>query len=163
MSTRDEIQEYLEGKKLKSIVLPENSNDIDQSGAAAKEEKIGQKSSLARAEYIQVRDRKILAGDRLAINEFMTEQTELRQKLEQQRERQRLEYDLLREEEKLKKKLSRITPEDMENERLDVEKLGRKREAEINNVLDYFNCTVMSFGKSGYRMDMRKRNHRLMF
>ncbi len=115
MSTRDEIQEYLEGKKLKSIVLPENSNDIDQSGAAAKEEKIGQKSSLARAEYIQVRDRKILAGDRLAINEFMTEQTELRQKLEQQRERQRLEYDLLREEEKLKKKLSRITPEDMEN------------------------------------------------
>jgi hypothetical protein len=29
MSTKDEIEEYLEGKKLKSITLPDNSNDYD--------------------------------------------------------------------------------------------------------------------------------------
>jgi hypothetical protein len=78
MSTEDELREALEssGKKLKNIVLPQNSNDIDQ-GSNSSNVKIGQKNldkenRLARAVYIQERDRKILAGDKLSIAEFMT-------------------------------------------------------------------------------------------
>jgi hypothetical protein len=45
LTTEEELREALEGerKPLKSIVLPENSNDIDQ-GGTAKEEKIGDKN-----------------------------------------------------------------------------------------------------------------------
>ena len=147
MSTRDEIEEYLEGKKLKSITLPDNSNDIDQgSDSSNAKEKIGQKNldkekRLARAEYVIQRDRKIQAGDRLAINEYMQEQTELRQRLETQRERQLAEYQLLQEEKSRFAKESRITPEDIENEKLDIEKLERKKDKEIANLQDYFNCS----------------------
>jgi DNA-directed RNA polymerase subunit K/omega len=147
MSTRDEIEEYLEGKKLKSITLPDNSNDIDQgSDSSNAKEKIGQKNldkekRLARAEYVIQRDRKIQAGDRLAINEYMQEQTELRQRLETQRERQLAEYQLLQEEKSRFAKEARITPEDIENEKLDIEKLERKKDKEIANLQDYFNCS----------------------
>lgn len=144
----DEIREYLEAKKLKEITLPQNSNDIDQ-GALKSKEILGDKNlaaadkekRLARAEYIIERDKKMQYGDKQAIAEYMTQQTELRQRLEAQRERQRLEDDLLCEEETLKKKLSRITPEDRENERLDIEKYGSQKDKEIANVYDYFNCT----------------------
>ena len=148
MSTRDEIEEYLEGKKLKSITLPDNSNDINQgSDTSNAKEKIGQKNldkekRLARAEYVVIqRDRKIQAGDRLAINEYMQEQTELRQRLETQRERQLAEYQLLQEEKSRFAKEARITPEDIENEKLDIEKLERKKDKEIANLQDYFNCS----------------------
>jgi hypothetical protein len=141
MSTEEEIREYLEGKKLKNIVLPQNSNDIDQGSSTAKESKIGTKSSLARALYIQDRDRKILAGDKIAINEYMVEQTEIRQRLEEQRYEKRLEYDVMQQADKLRKQMSKITDEDRESEKQDIEKLERKREAEINNVFDYFNCS----------------------
>jgi hypothetical protein len=126
--------------------LSDNANDYDQGSGTAKEQKIGQKN-LARAQYIQERDRKIQAGDRLAINEFMTEQTQIRQKLEAHKEKSRLEYELVREEDKLKKKLSKITEEDRENERLDIEKLERDRDSDINNVYDYFNCTEEVWNK----------------
>jgi hypothetical protein len=143
----DEIREYPEGKSLKkNITLSDNSNDYDQ-GGATKEEKIGTKSSLARAEYIQERDKKILAGDKLSIAEFMTEQTEIHKKLEQQRERQLVEYELINQEKKLKEKLSRITPEDRQNEKEDIEKLERQKDREIANVYDYFNCTEEFWGK----------------
>jgi hypothetical protein len=134
----EEIRQYLENKKLKEITLPENSNDIDQ-GSDSSISKIGQKN-LARAQYIQERDRKILAGDKLAINEFMTEHTEIRQRLEAQKEKSRLEYDLIQEENKLKKKLSKITDLDRQNEKEDIEKLERDRDRDINNIYDYFNC-----------------------
>jgi hypothetical protein len=146
MSTKDEIEEYLEGKKLKSIVLPQDSNDIDQ-GGSAKQQKLGHKSSLARAEYIQERDKKIQAGDKLAIAEFMTEQTEIRQRLEEQEYRQRLEYDLIQEEKKLKEKLSRITQEDRDNEAEAIEELERDRDRDISNVYDYFNCSEEFWAK----------------
>jgi len=116
----DEIREYLEGKSLKkNITLSDNANDYDQ-GGTTKEERIGlknldQEKRLARMDYVIERDKKIQFGDKQAIAEYMTEASEIRQRLEEQKYRQRLEYDLLREEEKLKKKLSRITPEDMEN------------------------------------------------
>jgi hypothetical protein len=54
----------------------------------------------------------------------MTEQTELRQKLEQQKERQLVEYELIKQEKKLNEKQSRITSEDRQNEKEDIEKLG---------------------------------------
>jgi hypothetical protein len=140
LSTEEEIREYLENKKLKNIVLPQDSNDLDQ-GGAAKEEKIGIKSSLARALHIQERDKKIQFGDKQAINEFMTEQTEIRQRLEDQKYQQRLDYDLAQEEKKRLAILAKITPEDLESEKEDIEKLVRKRDSEIANIFDYFNCS----------------------
>jgi hypothetical protein len=143
----DEIREYLENKKLKEITLPQNSNDLDQ-GALESKEKLGDKSSqldkekrLARAQYIQNRDRKIQAGDKLAINEFMTEQTEIRQRLEDQKYQQRLDYDLIHEEDKLKKKLSKITDLDRKEEAEDIEKYERQRDKDIANIQDYFNSS----------------------
>jgi hypothetical protein len=68
MNTKEEIEEYLENKKLKNIVLPQDSNDLDQ-GGAAKEAKIGTKSSLARANYVIERDKKMQFGDKQAIAE----------------------------------------------------------------------------------------------
>jgi hypothetical protein len=140
----DEIREYLEGKKLKSITLPDNSNDLDQ-GSNSSNEKIGQKNldkekRLARAEYVIERDRKILAGDKLSIAEFMTEQTEIRRKLEQQKERSLAEYHLRQEEKSRLAKESRITDLDRKEEAEDIQKLERKRDNEINNIHDYFNC-----------------------
>jgi hypothetical protein len=152
----EEIRQYLEAKsQKKNVTLSDNANDYDQGSSTAKESKIGQKNlaaadkekSLARALYIQERDRKILAGDRFACSEFMTEQTEIRRRLEQQRERQRLENDLLAEEMNLKAKLSRITEEDRQNEKEDIEKLERDRDRDINNVFDYFNCTEEFWNK----------------
>jgi hypothetical protein len=141
MSTKDEIEDYLEGKKLKNIVLPDNVNEQDQSSGAAKESKIGTKSSLARAMYIQERDKKMQYGDKQAIAEYATEQTEIRKKLEQQKERQLLEYDLLQEEKKRLAIQSKITQEDRDNEKEDIETLERQRDKEINNVYDYFNAS----------------------
>jgi hypothetical protein len=141
----DEIREYLETKKLKSISLPDDVNYSDQ-GSSTANAKIGQKN-LARAEYIQERHRKILAGDKLAINEFMTEHTEIRQRLEAQKEKSRLEYELLRDEEKLKKKLSKITEQDRENEKEDIERYEKQRDHDIANVYDYFNCTEEFWNK----------------
>src|SRR6266508_1325327 len=71
----------------------------------------------------------------------MQEGTEIRQRLQQQKERQLLEYDLLQEEKKLKEKLSKITQEDREKEAEDIEKLQRKRDKEIANIQDYFNSS----------------------
>jgi len=142
----DEIREYLEGKKLKNIVLPENSNDIDQ-GGVAKEERIGIKSSLVRAQYIQERNKKIQFGDKQAIVEYMQEATEIKRRLEQQKERSRLEYELLRDEEKLKKKLSKITQQDREKEKDDLERYEKQRDHDIANVYDYFNCTEEFWNK----------------
>jgi hypothetical protein len=52
MNTKDEIEQYLREKSSKkNIILSDNSNDYDQ-GGTAKEEKIGTKSSVARAQYI---------------------------------------------------------------------------------------------------------------
>jgi hypothetical protein len=142
------IKQYLEGKSLKkNVMLSDNANDYDQGSSTAKESKIGTKSSLARAEYLTERDTKIKFGDKRAINEFMAEQTEIRQKLEAQRENSRLEYDLIQEENKLKKKLSKITDEDRQDEKEDIQKLEKRKEAEINNVYDYFNCTDEFWGK----------------
>ena len=131
MSTsEDEIREYLESKKLKEITLPENTNDIDQ-GGAAKEEKIGQKSSLARIEYVMDRDRKMQAGDKLSIAEFMTEQTEIRQKLRDNKKKGNAQSMILSQEEKKRlAKESKITEEDRQNEKEDIEKLERKREGD---------------------------------
>jgi hypothetical protein len=122
MNTKDEIEQYLQEKSSKkNIILSDNSNDYDQ-GGTAKEEKIGTKSSLARAQYIQERDKKIQYGDKQAMAEYMTEQTELRQKLEQQRERSLAEYHLRQEEKSRLAKESRITDEDRQNEKEDIEK-----------------------------------------
>ncbi len=95
-SSEDEVRAALEGKPLKSITLPDNSNDIDQ-GSDSSISKIGDKNldkekRLARAEYLIERDKKIMAGDKLTISEYMIQQTELRQKLEEQKERQLTEY-----------------------------------------------------------------------
>src|SRR6185437_15468195 len=117
--------------------LPQNSNDIDQgSNSSSAKEKIGDKNldkekRLARAEYIIERDKRMQYGDKQAIAEYMTQQTELRQRLEAQRERQRLEDDLLQEEQSRLSREARITPEDRENERLDTEKYERQRDKEI--------------------------------
>jgi hypothetical protein len=140
MSTRDEIEEYLEGKKLKNVELSQDVNDYDKGSSTAKESKIGLKN-LARAEYLVERDKKIQYGDRQATAEYATEQTEIRKKLEQQRERQRLEFDLLQEEKKRLAIQAKITPEDLESEKEDIEKLVRKRDSEVANVFDYFNCS----------------------
>jgi hypothetical protein len=148
MSTKDEIKQYLEGKsQKKNVTLSDNANDYDQGSSTAKESKIGTKSSLARALYIQERDRKIQAGDRLAINEFMTEQTEINQRLQAQRESSRLEYELAREEDKLKKKLSKIREQDRQNEKEDIERYEKQRDHDIANVYDYFNCTEEFWNK----------------
>jgi hypothetical protein len=56
------------------------------------------------------------------VAEYMTEQTELRQKLEQQRERSLAEYHLRQEEKSRLAKESRITEEDRQNEKEDIEK-----------------------------------------
>jgi hypothetical protein len=144
----EEIREYLEGKPLKkNITLSDNSNDYDQGSGTAKEEKIGTKSSLAMAEYVIQRDKKIQFGDRQAINEFMTEAAEIRQRLEEQKYRQRLEYDLIQEEKKRLAIESKITPEDRQNEAEDIEKLERQEDKEIANVYDYFNCTEEFWNK----------------
>ena len=47
-------------------------------------------------------------GDKQAIAEYVKEAAEIRQKLESQKERSRLEYDLLREGEKLRKNYLRL-------------------------------------------------------
>jgi hypothetical protein len=140
MSTRDEIEEYLEGKKLKNVELSQDVNEYDKGSSTAMESKIGLKN-LARAEYLVERDKKIQYGDRQATAEYATEQTEIRKKLEQQRERQRLEFDLLQEEKKRLAIQAKITPEDLESEKEDIEKLVRKRDSEVANVFDYFNCS----------------------
>jgi hypothetical protein len=137
----EEIKQYLEGKSMKkNIQLSDNANDYDQ-GGAAKEAKIGTKSSLARAEYLTQRDTKMRFGDKEAINEFMTEQTQIRQNLEQRRERQLLEYQLLQEEKARLKKESKITQEDRESEKEDIVKLERKKDKEVANLQDYFNSS----------------------
>jgi hypothetical protein len=136
----EEIRAYLENKKLKDITLPENSNDIDQGSSTAKEEKIGTKSSLARAEYLVQRNEKIKYGDRQAIAEYVTEQNEIRQRLEEQKYRQRLDYEFEQQEKARLAIQAKITPEDIENEKEDIEALVRKRDKEIANVFDYFNC-----------------------
>jgi hypothetical protein len=136
----EEIRQYLENKKLKDITLPDNVNELDKGSDSPNAKEIFGKKSLARAEYIQERDRKILAGEKLAINEFMTEHTEIRQRLEAQREKSRLEYDLNREEEQLKKKLAKITDLDRQEEAEQIQKYEKQREHDVNNVLDYFNC-----------------------
>jgi hypothetical protein len=151
MSTsEDELKELLEGerKPLKNIILPQNSNDIDQGlNSSNAKEKIGEKNSdiqsekLSWYEHVQERDKKIQFGDRQAIAEYMQEASEIRQRLQAQKERQLLEYDLLQEEKKRLAKEARITPEDIENEKLDIEKLERKRDKEIANVHDYFHCS----------------------
>jgi hypothetical protein len=148
----DEIEGYLENKKPKSVTLSDNVNDYDQ-GGAAKEEKIGQKANpdlekrLARNQYIQKRDTKMKFGDKQAISEYMAEAAEIRQRLQEQKERQLLEYDLLQEEKKLKAKLSKITDEDRQNEKEDIERLEKRKQKEIDNVYDYFNCTEEFWNK----------------
>jgi len=144
-SSEDEVRAALEGKPLKSITLPDNSNDIDQ-GSDSSISKIGDKNldkekRLARAEYLIERDKKIMAGDKLTISEYMIQQTELRQKLEEQKERQLTEYHFRQAEESRLAREARITPLDRENEQKDIEKLERRRDREIANVHDYFNCT----------------------
>jgi hypothetical protein len=144
----DEIKQYLEAKsQKKNVTLSDNANDYDQGSSTAKESKIGTKSSLARADYIIERDKKMQYGDKQAIAEYATQQTEIRNKLEQQRERQRLEYDLLQEEKKRLAIKSKITEEDIENEKLDIEKYEKQRDKDIANVYDYFNCTEEFWGK----------------
>jgi hypothetical protein len=148
MSTKDEIEDYLQGKSLKRIVLSDNVNDIDQGSGTAKEEKIGDKANrLAKAEYVIERDKRMQYGDRQAIAEYATEQTEIRMKLEQQRERQRLQFDLLKEEKARLAIQDKITDLDRENEKEDIEKLERQRDKEIANVFDYFNCSDEFWGK----------------
>jgi hypothetical protein len=142
MSSEDEVREALEGKKLKEITLPKNSNDLDQgSDSSNAKEKIGEKSSLARVLYLMERDKKMQYGDKQAIVEYMQDATEIRQRLEQQKQRQPLEYDLIQEEKKRLAKEAKITPLDRENEQKDIEKLERKREKEIANIQDYFNAS----------------------
>jgi hypothetical protein len=144
-SSEEEVRAALEGKPLKSIILPQNSNDIDQ-GSSSSNEKIGEKNldkekRLARAEYLIERDKKMQYGDKQAIDEYVKEAAEIRQRLEEQKYRQRLEYDLLQEEKKRVAIESRITPEDRQKEAEDIQKLERKRDKEIANVYDYFNCS----------------------
>ena len=144
-SSEEEVRAALEGKPLKSIILPQNSNDIDQ-GSSSSNEKIGEKNldkekRLARAEYLIERDKKMQYGDKQAIDEYVKEAAEIRQRLEEQKYRQRLEYDLLQEEKKRVAIESRITPEDRQKEAEDIQKLERKRNKEIANVYDYFNCS----------------------
>ena len=144
-SSEEEVRAALEGKPLKSIILPQNSNDIDQ-GSSSSNEKIGEKNldkekRLARAEYLIERDKKMQYGDKQAIDEYVKEAAEIRQRLEEQKYGQRLEYDLLQEEKKRVAIESRITPEDRQKEAEDIQKLERKRDKEIANVYDYFNCS----------------------
>jgi hypothetical protein len=144
----DEIAEYLESKPLKRITLPQNSNDLDQGSDSPKaESKIGQKSSLARAQYLVERDKKIQFGDKQAISEYVTEQNEIRQRLEEQKYRQRLEFDLEQEEKKRLAIESKITDEDRKNEAEDIQKLENRKQKEIDNVYDYFNCTEEFWNK----------------
>jgi hypothetical protein len=148
LSTEEEIREYLETKKLRNINLPQDSNTIDQGEANAKEVKIGQKNlaaadkekRLARALYIQERDKKIQFGDKQAIAEYMQEASELRQRLEEQKERSLEEYQFRQEEKSRLARESKITDEDRQNEKEDIQKLERKRDKEINDIHDYFNC-----------------------
>jgi hypothetical protein len=142
----DEIRQYLENKKLKDITLPDNSNDIDQGSSTAKESKIGQKNldkekRLARAQYVIERDKRMQFGDKQAISEYMTEAAEIRQRLDEKKYQQRIEYDLLQQADKLRKRMAKITPEDIENEKLDIEKYEKQRDKDINNIRDYFNSS----------------------
>jgi hypothetical protein len=136
----DEIKQYLESKKLKPISLPDDSNYNDQGSSTAKEQKIGQKN-LARAEHLVLRDEKLKYGDQQAIEEYVKEASQIRQRLENERYQSRLEYDLDKEQKKRLAIKSKITSEDIENEVKDVEKLKRKRDNEINNIHDYFNSS----------------------
>jgi hypothetical protein len=151
-TTEDELKELLEGerKPLKNIVLPQNSNDIDQgSDNSNAKEKIGQKNleaqfdkqRFARMDYLTERDTKIKFGDKQAIAEYMAEVEERRQRLEEQKFRDREEYDYRQAEKKRLAIEAKITPEDKENERLDIEKLQRKRDKEIADIQDYFNSS----------------------
>jgi hypothetical protein len=141
MSTKDEIEEYLQAKSLKkNITLSDNVNDYDQGVATAKESKIGQKN-LARAEHLIERDKKMQYGDKQAIAEYATEQNEIRQRLENQKYQQRLEYELVQEEKARLARESKITEQDRESEKEDIEKLERRRDNEINNTHDYFNSS----------------------
>jgi hypothetical protein len=143
----EEIRQYLEAKPLKkNLILSDNSNDYDQGSGTAKEEKIGLKN-LARAQYIQERNKKIQAGDKLSISEFMTEQTEIRQRLEEQRYKKRLEYDVMQQADKLRKQMSKITEEGRQNEKEDLERYEKQRDHDIANVYDYFNCTEEFWNK----------------
>jgi hypothetical protein len=147
----DEIRQYLENKKLKDITLPQNSNDIDQGSDSPKaEEKIGQKNLEAKQDlekrfawmdYIRERDKKMQYGDKQAIAEYMAEVEERRQRLEEQKYQSRLEYDFRQEEKARLAKEAKITPEERELEKSDIEKLERKRDKEIANIQDYFNCS----------------------
>jgi hypothetical protein len=148
---KDEIEDYLESKKLKNIELPQNSNDIDQ-GSDSSTAKIGDKNldkekRLERAIYIQERDKRIHFGDKQAINEFMIQQTEINQTLQEQKERSRMEYDLNREQEQLEKKLAKITDLDRQEEAEQIQKYEKDREKDINNVYDYFNASEEFWNK----------------
>ncbi len=148
MTSEEELREALEGKKLKELTLPQDSNDIDQGSSSLNaKEKIGQKSSLAWYEHLQERDKKMQYGDKQAIAEYIQEASEIRQRLEEQKYRERLEYDLIQEEKARLKKESRITPEDTKKEKEDIEKLERRKQKEINNIHDYFNCSDHEWGK----------------
>jgi hypothetical protein len=140
MSTEEEIREYLESKKLKEITLPQNSNDLDQGSDTAKESKVGQKST-ANIEYFIERDKKIRFGDSQAIAEYMAEAEDRRQKLENQKYRDLEDYEFRQAEKKRLAIEFRITPEDRELEKSDIEKLERKRDKQISNIQDYFNSS----------------------
>jgi hypothetical protein len=137
----DEIREYLEGKPLKkNVTLSDNANDYDQGSSTAKEQKIGQKST-ANIEYFIDRDKKIKFGDSQAIAEYMAEAEERRQRLEEQKFRDREDFEFRQAEKKRFAIESKITPEDRESEKEDIEKLERKRDKEIANIQDYFNSS----------------------
>ena len=154
----DEIESYLNEKKdkpLKHIELSQDVNQYDQ-GSNSSNGKIGQKNlqskqdlekALARMNYISERNKKLQVGDPIAINEYVAEQNEIRERLQAQRERSRLEYDLNREEEQLNKKLSKITDLDRKEESEAIEKLERRRDSQIANIQDYFNCSEEFWSK----------------
>jgi hypothetical protein len=86
-------------------------------------------------------------ADKQAIDEYVKEQNEIRQKLEQQKERQLKEYELIQEEKKRLAIKSKITEADIENEKQDLEQYEKQRDREIANVYDYFNCTEEFWNK----------------
>jgi hypothetical protein len=141
MNTKEEIEEYLSSKKLRNVVLPDNVNDIDQGSDTAREEKIGTKASLARAEYLTERNKKMQYGDKQAISEYMAEQTARNEQIKARVEQSRLDYELIQEEKARLAKEAKITDLDRKEEAEDIQKYERKRDKEIANIQDYFNSS----------------------
>ena len=146
---------------LPELVLSDNVNDYDK-GSDTSESKLGEKSlqkqilelkaeiaslkskeqpKQSRLEYVQERQKKMAAGDRQAINEFMVEQTAINEAVKARQTRSRIEYDQKQEDKTIitkEQRLANLSKEDKEALENDIKKLERRKQREIENVYKYF-------------------------